>query len=259
VSYPPGHLFADVTRAQIEQALRQLALPVDHVTTPYTHLYVDTGAHQVLVDVGAGNLAPSAGRLRRNLIAAGADPAAIDTVIITHAHPAHVGGALDDDGRPVYANAGYVLWKNEWDFWTSEAAFAKAPERQVTVARKSLEPIRDRMRLVDHKQEIVPGIAVLPAPGHTPGHMVVSVSSGGEHLLYVGDTVFHPLHLERPDWTPIYDILPQEAAATKRRVFDLAAEGDALVIGQHFPPFPSLGRVVKQGRGWHWHPIETAQ
>jgi glyoxylase-like metal-dependent hydrolase (beta-lactamase superfamily II) len=124
----------------------------------------------------------------------------------------------------------------------------------VTVARKNLGPIRDQVSLVDRESEILPGIGVIPAPGHTPGHMVASISSGDEQLLYIGDTVLYPLHLEYPDWTPVYDIVPEQAAASKRRIFDRAAEEKSLVIGQHFPPFPSLGYVVKRGEGWGWQP-----
>jgi glyoxylase-like metal-dependent hydrolase (beta-lactamase superfamily II) len=98
----------------------------------------------------------------------------------------------------------------------------------------------------------LPGIGVIPAPGHTPGHIVVLVVSGDERLYYIGDTVLYPLHLEHPDWTPIYNIVPEQSAASKRRIFDRAAAEKALVIGQHFPPFPSLGYVVKRERGWAW-------
>jgi glyoxylase-like metal-dependent hydrolase (beta-lactamase superfamily II) len=87
--------------------------------------------------------------------------------------------------------------------------------------------------------------------------MVVGVSSAGKRLLYVGDTVLHPLHLAHPDWTPIYDIVPEKAATSKRHIFDLAAEERTLVMGQHFPPFPSLGYVVKMGEGWRWQPMGT--
>ena len=92
----------------------------------------------------------------------------------------------------------------------------------------------------------------------SPGHTVVSVASSGERLLYIVDTVLHPLHLEHPDWTPIYDILPDKAATSNQRIFDLAAEQRALVMGQHFHPFPSLGIVTKTGEGWEWQPIEMA-
>jgi glyoxylase-like metal-dependent hydrolase (beta-lactamase superfamily II) len=156
----------------------------------------------------------------------------------------------------VYPNARYALSRQEWDFWFSERAEDKTPEHFVTCARTNLEPLEDRVILLEEEGEIVPGIGVLFAPGHTPGHMVVSVSSGGERLLYIGDTVLYPLHLEHPDWLPIYDILPEQAGPSKQRIFDLAAKEGCWVIGQHFPPFPSLGHVVKKGEGWLWQPIE---
>jgi glyoxylase-like metal-dependent hydrolase (beta-lactamase superfamily II) len=143
----------------------------------------------------------------------------------------------------------------EWDFWFSDDAFNEAPEMFVSVARKNLEPIQDHVNLVDHESKVLPGISVIPAPSHTPGHMVASISSGDGQLLYIGDTALHPLHLEHPNWTSIYDILPEQAAASKRRIFDRAAAEKSLVIGQHFPPFPSLGYVVKQREGWGWQPM----
>ena len=257
LDYPLEYFFANVPIEQIQEALRQRNLPIDYITTPYTYLYVDTGQHRALVDMGAGDLGPRTGRLLENMRAAGVEPAQIDTVLITHAHPDHIGGTLCNAGTPVYPNAHYHIWREEWDFWFSEAAFHTTPEMFVTVARKNLEPIRDQVSLVDRESEILPGIGVIPAAGHTPGHMVASISSGDEQLLYIGDAVLHPLHLEHPDWGPIYDFAPWQAAASKRRIFDRAAVEKSLVMGQHFPPFPSLGTVVKRGEGWQWQPIET--
>lgn len=255
--YPIQDFFANVPKEQIEELLRQRKLPTDHITTPYTYLFVNTGQHRVLVDMGAGSLLPTTGRLVQNLQAADIEPSEIDTVIITHAHPDHIGGALDEEGNLVFANAHYYIWKHEWDFWFSKTALAKAPEIFIKMARKNLEPVKDRVSLLDHESKILPGICIIAAPGHTPGHTVVSVFSSDEQLLYISDTVLHPLHLEHPDWIPIYDTLPDKAAASKHRIFDRAAAEKAWVIGQHFSPFPSLGHVTKKGEAWQWQPIET--
>lgn len=269
-NYPLASFFANAPGDELEKTLHQHNLPIDHISTPYTCLFVDTGQHKVLIDTGAGNLSESAakffpsvdhtttvtGQLLQNMRAVGIEPGDIDVVVITHAHPDHVGGTLDEEGKLIFANAHYYMAREEWEFWTSETALAKSPAPMVHIARYNLEPLQDRLTLIDDASEIVPGIQAIATPGHTPGHMAVSITSEGAQLLHISDVVLHPLHLEHPEWIPAFDISPEQAAASKHRTFNDVAEEQVLVFAHHFPPFPNLGYVLRQAQGWQWQPIK---
>jgi glyoxylase-like metal-dependent hydrolase (beta-lactamase superfamily II) len=269
-NYALTSFFANAPQAEVTEVLRRRQLPTDRIFTPYTCLFVDTGEHRVMIDAGMGNFGEAlvkmtpdvdhtttvTGTLRGNLAAAGVDPATVDTVIITHAHLDHVGGVLDEAGAPVFANARYVIGRDEWRFWSSATAADLAPGPFVEIARRSLDPVRDRLEQVGDGDEILPGIRAVATPGHTPGHLALELTSDSETLLHVSDVVLHPLHLEHPDWLPVFDMLPDQAAASKRRTFDRAAAEGLLVFGHHFPPFPNLGHVRKRDPGWTWEPVQ---
>jgi glyoxylase-like metal-dependent hydrolase (beta-lactamase superfamily II) len=260
---PATFLFANAPKERLEPVLREHNLQPEQWlewTSPYICLAVNTGKHQVLVDTGAGGLAPSTGKLVQNLKAVGIAPEHIDTVILTHGHPDHIGGNTDSEGKLTFPNARYVMWKGEWDFWTSGQAETKLDEhvreRQLKFARKNLPPIQGRLELVDRETEIAPGIRTLAAPGHTPGQMALAISSRGKQLLCVSDVVLHPIHLEQPEWCAGTDFSPQQVVATRRRLLKRAETENALVLAFHFP-FPGLGHVMRRGDAWQWQPIST--
>jgi len=259
---PATILFSNAPTEALDHVLGEHDLQPEQWTewmSPYTCLLVNAADHLVLVDTGAGGLAPSTGRLIHNLKAAGIEPDDINTVILTHAHPDHIGGNLNREGKLTFPNARYVMWKGEWDFWTSEEAALKLDEHakmMLAFAQRNLPPIRDRLDLVDHETEILPGIRAVAAPGHTPGHMAVAISSRRQQLLCISDTFLHPVHLEQPEWYAVVDFDPKQVVATRRRLLNKAAVEKALVLAFHFP-FPGLGHVVQKGTGWQWQPIET--
>jgi len=254
------NFFVNAPKERLEQALRKHDLDPERweeYNSPYLCLVINTGQHRVLVDTGAGSLAPTTGNLIPNLRNEGITPEDIDTVILTHGHPDHIGGTIDREGASAFPNARYIMWKDEWNFWTSEAHLAelKVDEHLITIARTNLLPIQDQLDLVDPETEVIPGIRSLAAPGHTPGHMAVAVTSKDEQLLYLSDTVIHPLHLEQPDWYTAVAIAPEQVVATRRRLLNRAATDKALVHAFHFP-FPGLGHITQKGEMWQWQPIK---
>jgi len=260
---PAAALFVNAPRDPLEQALREHGLRPDQWaewTSTYTCLVVKTDDHIVLVDSGAGDLAASTGRLGENMTAAGLSFEDIDTVVTTHAHPDHIGGNTNGEGKVAFPNARFFMCSEEWDFWTSERAGRELDEHMaipLQIARRHLPPTRGQLALIDRDTEIVPGVDVIRAPGHTPGHVALMVSSVGGKLLVLADTVLHPIHMERPEWHSVFDFDPPKLVSSRRLLLGQAAAEKALVFAFHFP-FPGLGHVIPKGEGWVWQAIESA-
>jgi len=222
-------------------------IPQEQIVSPYTCLLVQTGTRVVLVDTGAGAASRTSGAMIPRLALEGVHPRDVNIVILTHAHPDHVGGALDTVGRPTFPNACYCIAELEYEFWTGVRAGASAP-------RDTLAALRPKLDLIEGEAEIAPGVRVIPAAGHTPGHLAVAVSSGADSLLNLGDAATHPLHLRHPEWRNGFDIDPDRALVTRRRLLDMAAAQNMRVMAFHFP-FPSVGRIeAREPDGWEWMP-----
>jgi len=105
--------------------------------------------------------------------------------------------------------------------------------------------------MIDHESEILPGLCVLPAPGHTLGHIALLLESGGERLLHIVDCAHNPAQVSHTDWSPLYDMQPDVSAQTRKALFERAARENILVMAYHFP-FPGLGRVIEADGAYQW-------
>jgi glyoxylase-like metal-dependent hydrolase (beta-lactamase superfamily II) len=221
---------------------------------PLNVVVVRSGGRTVLIDSGVGAEFPNfpqVGRLAVRLDAAGIDPASVTDVVLTHMHVDHVGGLLADGLRgrlrpdvPIHLAAAEVEFWASPDF--SRNSFPpRMPELLRSAAERFADKYRSQLRLFEAEHEVAPGVVVCRTGGHTPGHSVVRLASGGDRLTFLGDSVF-PDHFDRPDWYNAFDHDPEEAVRVRVRLLrELAATGEPMVA-THLP-FPSVGRVAVAG------------
>jgi glyoxylase-like metal-dependent hydrolase (beta-lactamase superfamily II) len=219
---------------------------------------IQTVDRLVLVDSGFGAaIGPLAGHLADNLRVLGIAPGDIDTVLCTHLHPDHVGGLVDASGAAVFPNAELVVHHLEHQFWGDEATLAGASNDQdrdfILLARATIAAYADRTRLMTGG-DALPGISILPEPGHTPGHCGWLIASGGESLLIWGDIVHMPgVQFPRPEVGLGFDVDGTAAIETRKRVMDMAAADRLMVAGMHLD-FPCFGHVARAANGYAFVP-----
>ena len=219
---------------------------------------VRSGGRLALIDTGSGNtMGPTLGWLPKNLQLAGIDPAKIESILLTHMHPDHSNGLTSDAGAPLFPECELVLHEKEVAHWHDDASMARVSERQAVRyfqgARIQFAPYRKRARLF-HSGEVFPGITAIPIPGHTPGHTAYLVSSGSESLFIWGDIVHLPdLQISHPEVCMEFDSDPTAAAATRQRIFDMAATDRLLIAGMHLH-FPAFSYLVRGSDGYRLLP-----
>lgn len=265
--HPAQTLFPQRSPAELACALRPYQIAPqrwNEQVLPNLCLLVDTGQQRVLIDTGSGPVSPKVGQVLPHLQAFGLTPADIDVVVLSHAHADHSGGAVDRQGAPAFPQARYYLTADEWHFWIDKPDLSPLPlpepvkQKISALARKNLLPLRRQVTLVADGDEVVPGIRVQLAPGHTPGHMALVIRSQGQEMLYLGDLVLHPLHVAQPTWVPTVDLLPAISIQSRQRLLAQAATHKTLVQLYHFP-FPGLGYIAQTTTGWQWQALATGQ
>ena len=251
---PAATLATNADPAALAVWLDDMFLPPEAFDWALNVLLVRSGDQTILVDAGLGGEFPGfprAGQLALRLEAAGIDLASVTDVVVTHLHMDHIGGLLTDEmkGR-LRPDLRVHVAAAEVEFWASPdfshtVMPSPVPDVLRSAAGRFLNEYRDRLRTFEEEYKVAPGVIVSRTGGHTPGHSVVHLASGGERLTFAGDAIF-TVGFDHPDWHNGFEHDPEEAVRVRVRLLrDLAATG-ALLVATHLP-FPSIGRVAVDG------------
>lgn len=238
-------------------------LPQDAFDWALNAVMVRSGDKTILIDAGLGSdpdlHLPRAGQLIKRLEAAGIDLASVTDLVLTHMHMDHVGGLLVEGVKErlrkdlqIHVAAAEVKFWESPDF--SRVAMPPGfPDALRATAKQFVKEYGAQLRQFDEKHEIAPGVVVRRTGGHTPGHSVVRVASGGDALTFAGDAVF-AVGFEHPEWHNGFEHDPEEAARVRLRLLRALAESGELLVATHMP-FPSVGHVAVAGDAFRWVPV----
>ena len=218
-------------------------------------LYRD-GTNTVLFDVGSGpDFMPTAGSIVESLDAIGLAPEDITHVLFTHAHPDHIWGLLDDFDEPLFYEAQYMMGRAEWDYWWNPETVNTIGDARAAFAvgaKRRMEAIEDAVMLFDDGDEVLPGIAAVSTPGHTPGHMAFEIRQGTEAALIVGDAIGnHHVAFAKPGWESGSDQDGATAVATRQMLLDRLSHEQMALVGFHLPD-GGMGRAEKEGSAYRF-------
>jgi glyoxylase-like metal-dependent hydrolase (beta-lactamase superfamily II) len=224
---------------------------------PVNNFLIRRDAKTILIDAGAGNtMQPTLGKLPDNLRAAGVEPAAVTHIVMTHLHPDHANGLVDDSGKPHYPNAEIVVHATEADFWMRPDVENDEDRVKKNRARTAinLKPYLDRIRRVRDGEEFS-GFTPVLAPGHTPGHTCWLLAAGnGTGFMALGDVVhLSAIQISHPDTALTYDLDRNLAVQSRKRILDMAANERLAIAGAHVNA-PGFGYVVRKGTSFAFEP-----
>jgi glyoxylase-like metal-dependent hydrolase (beta-lactamase superfamily II) len=256
---------AFIKNASVEDtkaALAKAGMTTEYMPIPLTVVFLKVGDKLIMVDSGSGvgQWQPTAVDLPGNIKAAGIDPTKISTILISHFHPDHIFGLMQKGtNEPVYPNAELVVNAIEYKWWTEPGRVEKLPEGRKALGTRiqTVFPTWKNFKLVEGEKEVAPGIKLVNAPGHTPGHSAFLVSSGNQQLMISNDTAYVPALLApHPEWQGAYDQDGPLAVESRRKLIDRVIADKMAICGAHFP-FPGAGSFAKDGTGYAFTPVKA--
>ncbi|MCV9940072.1 MBL fold metallo-hydrolase [Boseaceae bacterium BT-24-1] len=253
----PGSSFLGLPKEQVYGLLETNFLPKDNVVLEQNIPIVNFGDRLVMFDTGMGfskAFGPTTGRLLKSMQEAGIDPASIDAIVCSHAHIDHTGGICSAEGKANFPNAQIYISQVDHDYWLEDARLGSPFKAFGEHARANLRPVRDRIVFFKDGQEFLPGVTAISAPGHSPGHTIFNVSSGGKSFTFLGDLTHHPVLLtENPRVEFAYDWDPKMSVQSRVKLLTMLAEHKTPVMSYHFA-WPGFGNLAKAGDGFRYYP-----
>ena len=250
-------MIKNATVEQIKAALRAAGLPDTHSQLMFSAWAVKSGDRLALIDSGTGGhpiYGQGNGRLSQSMVAAGLDPKAVKTILLTHLHGDHVYGLMNHEtNAQVFPDAEIVVPAAELKFWTSPGVESMdfGPTRKGLAQRiQATVATWKNVRPFEGEPELLPGVHTVQAPGHSPGHVTYLIASGGKQLLVSSDVSVLALQIStNPDWQQAIDQDPQMAAETRKKVFDRVVADKLIISGTHWL-MPNVGTLAKDGNGY---------
>lgn len=262
LALPTATLATNADPADRAAWFEDMFLPPDAFDWPLNVAVVRSGKQTILIDTGLGAEYPDfprAGLLPQRLAAAGIDLGSLTDIVITHMHMDHVGGLLVDGVKEqLHPDVRIHVCATEVEFWESPdfsdtTMPSPVPPVLRSAATRFAKEYRSQLRLFDQQCEVAPGVTAFRTGGHTPGHSMVRVTSGGERLIFAGDAIF-PVGFDHPEWHNGFEHDPVESVEVRVRMLREAAATGELLVATHLP-FPSVGRVAVQGEAFRWVPV----
>jgi glyoxylase-like metal-dependent hydrolase (beta-lactamase superfamily II) len=243
-----------------KEALAKAGLTTEFMPIPLTVVVLKIGDKYVMIDSGSGvgQWQANATNLPSNMKAAGIDRGQISTILVSHFHPDHVWGLMEKGtNAAVFPNAELIVSSTEYKWWTEPGRVEKLPEGRKPAGKRigDVFPTWKNWKLVEDNAEVAPGVRLLAAPGHTPGHSAFLVTSGKDQLMVSNDAMYVPALLApHPDWQGAYDQDGATAVTTRRKLMDRVIADKMMVCGAHFP-FPGRGTFTKDGDAYAFAPL----
>ena len=254
----PSMMFTNTEGADWDD--HQDSLECGQLQLYYLHFFLRSQGKVVMVDTGMGpgphpERGNRTGDLVNQLQGQGVAAGEVDIVAHTHLHADHVGWNVDYTGgqpAPTFPNARYLVPRLDWEHFTRPEIIGSAP--QVTNSVVPLEGM-GVMDLVDAGHNITDEVKMLPAPGHTPGHMVVDITSQGQRAMVVGDLLHSKAQIARPDFTAGVDTDKEASRANRSRILDEAEAEGFIIAAGHFHPDYHTGKVVRLDGRRYWQVV----